>query len=141
MFALRSFPRMGRGLYHNQWSGRQYSSTARLLNPLEAQQQEQLIRNPPRPYTELYKQEWKAVVGGDFKGVGDLVFKVPEKEKYLVVETKHLGDCSAKKKQTKCSKARKQARNYAGWFKALHPNASVEMAIHTEVHGVQKLQK
>jgi len=131
---------MGRGLYHNQWSGRQYSSTARLLNPLEAQQQEQLIRNPPGPYTQLYKQEWEAVVGGVFKGVGDLVFKVPEKEKYLVVETKHLGDCSGKRRRSKCWKGRKQVRNYARWFKALYPHASVKMAIHTEVHGVQYLE-
>ena len=118
---------------------RYYSATSFFLNKKEAKLQQSLIQNPPKPYTALHKQEWHVVPGQSHHGVGDLVFQSPGFEKYLVVETKYLREDPAGKSNRKKgkSKVKKQARFYRDKFQSSKPDAHVEMAIFTNLGGLQ----
>ena len=107
--------------------------------------QQQLINDTAkrRPYAKLYAREWQVKPGHPNCGKGDLVFKRPGFEEYLVVETKYLNQRSGRTACTSRTRSRKkvveQALHYGAEFKKLHPNARVEIATYTNECGLRKL--
>ena len=105
--------------------------------------QEQVIRyqrNHP-PFTQLYyAQEWEVIPGYSQFGKGDLVFKRPGFEEYLVIETKYIRTDSGKTARGSRTKNRKkvveQALRYGAIFKQRHPGAEVEIATFTNDVGL-----
>ena len=58
----------------------------------EAHIHQMLIDYPPFPFTEVVAHEWEGEAETPFDvGVGDLVFKRPRSNEYLVIEAKHVG--------------------------------------------------
>ena len=109
------------------------------FNNNEALLQEEVKRNPPPPYTQLYKQEYDVFQGKKRVGVGDLIFMDPNNQnKFLVVETKYENPlASAQTNRTKRKRARHQARFYRDHLKDQFPGASVRKAIYTNVIGLE----
>ena len=121
------------------------SSKTRLgLNPKETSLQDQLIRNPPNPFTKLYKREWHVVPKQSHHGVGDLVFQKPGTKQFLVVETKYLridpGRAGKRNRNSGRKRVREQIEFYSRQFKNLHPNSKVESAIYTNLEGLQYIK-
>ena len=104
--------------------------------------QQQLIKDAEKhlPFTQVYAQEWQVKPGHPNYGKGDLVFKRPGFEDYLVVETKYLTTNTGRTAQTSRNKgrnkAREQALRYGAAFKRLHPEADVEIATYTNESGL-----
>ena len=86
-----------------------------------------LINSPPHPYTLLEAHEWRSR-----SGVGDMVFKVPGSNKYLVVEAKMLKNGV----QKKWEKVQEQAGRYGRDWKHEHPSAFVKYATFTNRDGL-----
>ena len=109
--------------------------------------QQQIIHdvNKRLPYTLLCKQEWEVVPGHSQFGKGDLVFKQPGLENYLVIETKYIRTDSGKAARTARRRSRKkvneQALRYGAAFKQLNPQARVEVATFTNESGLYKLPR
>ena len=119
---------MGRYKVHNEYSLQQLLISA---------------ADKRRPYTKLYAQEWEVKPGHPNCGKGDLVFKRPGFEEYLVVETKYLNQRSGRTACTSRTRSRKkvveQALHYGAEFKKLHPKANVEIATCTNESGLRVL--
>ena len=89
-----------------------------------------LINSPPHPYTLLEAHEWRSR-----SGVGDMVFKAPGSNKYLVVEAKLLRNGV----QKKWKKVQEQAGRYGQDWKHAHPYAFVKYATFTNRDGLLPL--
>ncbi len=104
--------------------------------------QKQVIRYQRKhpPFTQLYAQEWEVIPGYSQFGKGDLVFKRPAFEEYLVIETKYIRTDSGKTAQRSRTRSRKkvvkQALPYGAIFKQVHPGAEVEIATFTNDAGL-----
>ena len=125
------------------------ASNARLRTAIPMQRehilQKQVIRyqrNHP-PFTQLYAQEWEVIPGYSQFGKGDLVFKRPAFEEYLVIETKYIRTDSGKTARGSRTRNRKkvveQALRYGAIFKQRHPGAEVEVATFTNDVGLRTL--
>ena len=107
--------------------------------------QKQVIRYQRKhpPFTQIYAQEWEVIPGYSQFGKGDLVFKRPAFEEYLVIETKYIRTESGKTAQRSRTRSRKkvveQALRYGAIFKQLHPEALVEIATFTNDVGLCSL--
>ena len=86
-----------------------------------------LINSPPHPYTLLEAHEWQSRTG-----VGDMVFKAPGSNRYLVVEAKLLRNGV----QKKWEKAQEQAGRYGRDWKHENPSAFVKYATFTNRDGL-----
>jgi len=113
----------------------------------EEELQEMLIDCPPIPFIQLYRREWMADEWGECHlsqfGVGDLVFKRPGLEEYLVVETKFMTTSTGTTASTSRTKGRKkvkeQAACYGHKWKRLHPQATVYYAWYTNDRGLSNI--
>jgi hypothetical protein len=107
--------------------------------------QKQVIRYQRKhpPFTQLYAQEWEVIPGYSQFGKGDLVFKRPAFEEYLVIETKYIRTDSGKTARGKRTRNRKkvveQALRYGAIFKQHNPGALVEIATFTNDVGLCSL--
>jgi hypothetical protein len=92
------------------------------------------------PYTQLYAQEWEVEPGLPQFGKGDLVFKRPGFEEYLVVETKYITDNTGRVAITNRKRSRKkvleQARRYGAALQRRYPEADVKIATYTNESGL-----
>ena len=86
-----------------------------------------LMNSPPHPFTLLEAHEWRSR-----SGVGDMVFKAPGSNKYLVVEAKMLKNGV----QKKWEKVQEQAGRYGRDWKHEHPSAFVKYATFTNRDGL-----
>jgi len=86
-----------------------------------------LINSPPPKYALLAAHEWRSR-----SGVGDMVFKAPRRNEYLVVEAKVLKNGISKK----WNKVREQANRYGRDWKHKHPSAFVKYATFTNRDGL-----
>ena len=117
------------------------SLTDKMVNS-ELSLQQQLIREVDKrlPYTNLFAQEWEVLRGCSHLGKGDLVFKRPGFQEYLVVEVKYLRPGSGRAARNKRNAARRkvveQALRYGAAFKRRHPDADVEIATYTNESGL-----
>jgi hypothetical protein len=91
----------------------------------ELELQQELIDSPPRPYTNLIRHEWGDFAGGGSDsttahiGKGDLVFQRPNKEDYLVVETKYLRTDSGSNARTSRTGSRRKVMEQAFRYGAI----------------------
>ena len=109
----------------------------------EAELQATLICCPPIPFTQLVGHEWMVHHHySQFGGVGDLVFKRPGFEEYLVVETKYITTMTGRTARTSRRKARKKVQEQAAFYgrrwKQLHPQADVSYAWYTNDRGLSE---
>ena len=92
------------------------------------------------PYKDVYAQEWDVVPGQTQCGKGDLVFKQPGLDKFLVVETKYLTTNSGHTARASRNRGRQkvieQAYRYGKLFKQQHQRATVDVAICTNEKGL-----
>lgn len=123
----------------------------------EAELQEMLIGCPPTPFTQLVAHEWPVgkewPVGYEWMGeyfshyshygVGDLVFKRPGFEDYLVVETKYMTTRTGRTAKTRRTRGRKKVKEQAAFYgrkwKRQHPEAKVSYAWYTNDSGLSKI--
>jgi len=121
-----------------------YTATPNLrASKHEAHIHELLIEAPPFPFTNLIAHEWTVEDGhGPLAvGVGDLLFKKPRSNEYLVVEAKFLKKttCRQTNKRKRCH-VKKQAKFYAHKAsKILSPFAYVHFAYSTNEDGIKYL--
>ena len=95
------------------------------------------------PYKDVYAQEWDVIPGWPQFGKGDLVFKQPGLDKFLVVETKYLttntGHTARVSRNRGRQKVIEQAYRYGELFKCIkqqHQRATVDVAICTNEKGL-----
>jgi len=109
----------------------------------EEQLQTALIYSPPIPYTQLKECEWMIEHSHPQYGVGDVVFKLPGFEDYLVVETKYMTNKTGKTARSRRGQGRKkvqeQAEFYGRRWKQLHPEADVSYAWFTNDRGLSRI--
>ena len=96
-----------------------------------------LLNSPPEPFSKLEAHEWFVEDGKSHLGVGDLVFKNPQTNSFVVIETKYI----KKNPSKRFKKVTEQAHYYAKMWKARHPEATVYFAYFTNVSGLVKVGK
>lgn len=99
-----------------------------------------LIDYPPSPFTEVVAHEWEGDAETPFDvGVGDIVFKRPRSNEYLVIEAKYIGRNAQKQTKTKKRRHVKEQAQFYGRkaSKILSPFALVHFAYCTNEVGIQ----
>jgi len=109
----------------------------------EEQLQTALTYCPPIPFSQVVACEWMIENNHCHCGVGDLVFKRPGFEDYLVVETKYMTSTTGKTARSRRRQGRKkvqeQAEFYGRRWKQLHPQADVSYAWFTNDGGLSRI--
>eukprot|EP01083_Nonionella_stella_P019127 53165_1 len=111
----------------------------------ESSLKRQLIREvlDRHPFKMLYADEWDVVPGFTQYGRGDLVFKHPDSEVFLVVETKYITMNAGRTSRIRRTRGRRtvvdQALRYGEIFKRQHPRAAVDVATCTNECGLHIL--